>query len=102
FQRMPYGTPSDAHKQQFAPAQFRDNRPSKYVIVQGVITQHSRSRHDEEIAPLQPSDPFEPSIRLKQWIGTDTQRRSPPVKDLEPPIWFHYGSRDASVRPSCR
>src|SRR5438309_1636097 len=68
-ERMTYGPGSDTHKEQLAPAQLRNQRPSQYIIVQTKrmntgIGEHSCSCHHKHVAALQPLDRAEPSIEL--------------------------------------
>src|SRR5438094_18096 len=68
-ERMTYGPGSDTHKEQLAPAQLRNQRPSQYIVVQTKrmntgIGEHSRSCHHKHVAALQPLDRAEPSIEL--------------------------------------
>ena len=62
-------------------------------MVQRAISppEHPRAGHDEQITPLQPGNPFEPSVCLKQWISTASQQDPQPGKGLEPPTRFDSG-----------
>src|SRR6266576_455120 len=79
---MAYGAGSDTHKEQLAPAQLRNHRPSQYVIVQTkrtntVIGQHSRSCHNEHVGAYQALDDAEPSKQLHWNSNTDLSQQSP-------------------------
>src|SRR5262249_34192556 len=69
-ERMTYRARSNTYKEQLASAQFCNNGPSQYVVVEAEayaeISEHSRSCHDEHVRALQPDDRLKASIQLQR------------------------------------